>query len=195
MNGLCFATLWLMVVGAEACGRTQMDGPVPRSGGIAGNAGAGGLVSSGGVLGGAGGAGGSGGSEDCPPCLADALNACIPAGRCVMEMHGSGMGSATSMCFENGVQVFSGVGVSGNTVHTSGSAYQNGKTCYSWNRTTGPSESGTITFSDGDGNQLAAGSTDQTGANVVDCAGESYVMSPHCGRWDESHDCDAGNCP
>jgi len=194
MNGLCFASVWLMVVVAEACGRTQMDGPVPRRGGIAGNGGAGGLVSPGGV-GGLGGAGGSGGSEDCPPCLADALNACIPAGRCVMEMHGSGMGSATSMCFENGVLVFSAVGVNGNTVHTNGFAYQNEKTCYTWNRTTGPAESGTITFSDGAGNYLASGNTDETGAIVVGCGGKGYVLSPHCGRWDESHNCDAGNCP
>ena len=208
MKGLCFSTVLLFVVAAQACGRTQMDNPFPRvSAGVAGTGGSSGYggtdvgLGSGGAGGldgsdGTGGDGGWGGSGDCPPCLADAFNGCAPVGQCVYEMHGSGMGNASSACFDNGVQLRRGVGVNGNVIRSSGSASKDGRTCYMWNQTTGStSEPPTITFTDGAGNQLALGNTDATGATVVDCAGKTYVLSPHCGGWDESTVCDAGNCP
>ena len=208
MKRVCISTALFLVLTAQACGRTHMDGPFPRQSGVA--AGTGGATRNGGMDGGgsSGGAGGHGGSSgpggydgatdasgDCPPCLAGAFVGCAPAGGCVSEMHGSGMGNSSTACFDNGVRIQRGAGVDGNTVHFSGSASKNGKTCYLWSRTTGPSESGTITFTDGVGNQLALGEPDVTGATTVDCAGKTYVMSSHCGGWDDSANCDPGNCP
>ena len=207
MKRVCISTALVFVVAAQACGRTRMDGPFPResvvaagTGGATGNGGMDGRVSSGGAGGlggssGAGGYGGAAGSGDCPPCMADAFVGCAPAGGCVLEMHGSGMGNSSTVCFDNGVRMQRGAGANGNTVHFSGSASKDGKTCYLWSQTTGPSEPGTITFTDGVGNQLALGEPDATGATTVNCAGKTYVMSPHCGGWDDSWNCDAGNCP
>jgi hypothetical protein len=208
LKRLYFSTMLLFVVAAQACGRTQMDNPFPRvsadsagTGGSAGNGGMGVGLGSGGTggLDGSGGAGGygvAGGSGDCPPCLADAFNGCVPAGRCVYEMHGSGMGNGSTACFDNGVRIQRAVGVNGNVVNSRGSASKDGKTCYLWNQTTGSTlQPPSITFTDGAGNQLALGDTDATGATLVDCAGKTYVLSPHCGGWDEPRDCDAGSCP
>jgi hypothetical protein len=106
------------------------------------------------------------------------------------------MGNASTLCYDNGVQIRHGAETSGTVVHYSGSASKDGKTCYLWNQTTSSTTlPPTITFSNGAGNQLALGDIDATGATVVDCDGKTYVLSPHCGGWDESTDCEAGSCP
>ena len=185
-------TVLFIVAVAQACGRTQLDRPLPRAGALLGGSGGG---AGDGGMGGSMGPGGAGGSADCPPCLADVFSVCVPAGRCVVEMHGSGMGNASAWCFDNGFLLSRTASDSGNQVLLAVSASQNGKTCYRWSQTVDPSGSGTITFSDGVGNQLALGQPSATGVTTVDCGGKNYFMSQHCGGWNEAWNCDVGTCP
>jgi len=185
-------TVLFLVAVSQACGRTQLEGPFPRAGAVLG--GSGGSTGNGG-MGGSLSPGGASGSADCPPCLADVFSVCVPAGRCVVEMHGSGMGNASAWCFDNGVRLSETATDSGNQVLLAGSASQNGKPCYRWSQTIDPSGSGTITFRDGAGNQLALGQPAVSGFTSVDCGGKNYLMSQHCGGWAEARNCDVGTCP
>ena len=192
MNRSYVPTVLFLVAVAQACGRTHLDGPFPGAGAVLG--GSGGSTGNGG-MGGSLSPGGEGGSADCPPCLAAVFSVCVPTGRCVVEMHGSGMGNASTSCFDNGVRLSETATDHGNQVLLAGSAAQNGKTCYRWSQTIDPSGAGTITFSDGAGNQLALGQPADPGITTVDCGGKNYLMSQHCGGWNEVWNCDIGTCP
>jgi hypothetical protein len=149
----------------------------------------------GGIQGTGGGYGGAGGSDDCPPCIAAVINACVPLGECVREMHGSGRGNSSDACYDNGVGMHSIVGYDEWDMTNTASLVVtlNGKTCYSvdWS---GTSTTETITFKDGTGEQLAAGTVGATGSIPVDCNGKKYAMTATCVDRSDATNCRWGTC-
>jgi hypothetical protein len=166
----------LFLLALPVCGRSPMESPRPN------------VDDAGPVV-------GTSGTGDCPPCLAEAIYACIPAGACLAEVHGSGMGQASSSCFGNGVVKSSFTSVSGNAVAVRVDVSKNGRACYTSHTIYEASSSGTITFDDGDGRPLGQGTISATGSTTIDCGGTKYVMGLGCGGWDDRTPCNAGACP
>ena len=181
-----------------ACGRSPMEIVTWDGGVVIGGAGGGvGTEAVGGIQGTGGGYGGAGGSDDCPPCIADVINACVPLGECVTEAHGSGLGNAIAACYDNGVRTnsierWNDLYVYNTTLEVT----LNGNSCYSVDRFFDSFATETFTFKDGTGKQLASGTVDATGSIPVDCNGKEYAMKDICGdrsdRW--ATNCLLGTC-
>jgi len=179
MKNLALATSLLLAAGA--CGRSALDGVNPKT-----------LVPAAGGAVGHSDAGDTGGASECPPCIAKAMTACIPAGDCMGSGHGAPHGNAWTYCYDNGVTVSHSASVNGNRVITTESVSKNGQPCYAKTFDDGGSGPVTVTVKDGNGN-LTEGIRDLNGT-FVDCGGISYELKDTCGIMADTSQCSSGEC-
>ena len=169
------------------------------SGGISAGGAAGASTATGGVngqggIGSARDGGAAGGSGDCPPCLAAALAACIPSGACIVEGHGSGVGNIVIACYANGVEQSVSFGADGNSITTRAVVSNKGKICLATEKKTEAWVTGTVTVTNGAGEELAKGIVDARMV-TVSCDGMSYPVDDACLGMADTTGCSPGTCP
>lgn len=198
--------------GLSGTGGVLSRGGAPGTGGLVGTGGGrgkGGAVGTGGLLrtggapgmggtsnlGGSGGtsAGGTGGTSACPPCIADTIQQCLPAGACV-QSSGRVSGEDSTRCYENGVQVSMFTIPTGGSIIHSAVVQKDGQTCYLLSLTLGTS-GGTFGLTSLNGGGSANGKVDASGAITVDCAGTAYPMGASCISDVSGASCTEGSCP
>jgi hypothetical protein len=192
------AVVCLLLLAAYACGRSPLEGVTPKTivpasgaGGMAGHTGgATGAVATGGAVGsgGSGGQAGASGAGDCPPCIAETVATCIPAGSCRGRGGNAPHASFSNTCYENGVMVQFFADPNVRDVIVS----RDGRPCYTIHSAT-DSTPNRVTVTAGT-NQLAQG-TVEDGQTIIDCGGTGYVLRDTCGKTGSVVDCASGNCP
>ena len=181
--------LWVvaLVTVSFGCGDAAGTGGTAGMGGTGGTAGAAG----------AGGSGGSGALAAMPPCLAALAQSCLPSGTCTTQAVDPNSPGMVNSCYGNGVKTCVTVNATANTAVSTVTKADGKTVCYKAEMTFGTGGSGTMSFKDAAGTEVATGTpgASSTAPITVICTSDGKTYQFDWSAASGASACTAGTCP
>ena len=180
--------LWVvaLVTVSFGCGDAAGTGGTAGMGGTGGTAGAAG----------AGGSGGSGALAAMPPCLAALAQSCLPSGTCTTQAVDPNSPGMVNSCYGNGVKTCVTVNATANTAVSTVTKADGKTVCYKAEMTFGTGGSGTMSFKDAAGTEVATGTpgASSTAPITVICTSDGKTYQFDWSAASGASACTAGTC-